>query len=87
MATEIQQILHELKSIKEELHYIKGHMVDVATLLTVEEKQKCFDYIFSYLSFWYSPSKTEALCNEVGKELRSFCREEAMQALEWKRNN
>ncbi len=39
MATEVKQILHELKSIKEELHYIKVHMVDADTLLTIEEKQ------------------------------------------------
>ena len=39
MATEVKQILTELKSIKEELHYIKVHMVDEDTILTAEEKQ------------------------------------------------
>ena len=39
MATEVKQILDELKFIKEELHYIKVHMVDADTILTAEEKQ------------------------------------------------
>ena len=39
MATESKQILSELKSIKEELHYIKEHMVDADTILTADEKQ------------------------------------------------
>ena len=39
MATETKQIMDELKSIKDELHYIKVHMVDVDTILTAEEKQ------------------------------------------------
>jgi len=38
MATESKQILNELKSIKEELHYIKEHMVDADTILTADEK-------------------------------------------------
>ena len=38
MATETKQIMDELKSIKEELHYIKIHMVDADTILTAEEK-------------------------------------------------
>lgn len=38
MATEVKQILNELKSIKEELHYIKLHLVDGDTILTAEEK-------------------------------------------------
>ncbi len=38
MITETKQIVDELKSIKEELHYIKVHMVDVDTILTAEEK-------------------------------------------------
>ena len=39
MATETKQIMDELKSIKEELHYIKVHMVDADTILTTEEKK------------------------------------------------
>jgi len=39
MATEVKQILDELKSIKEELHYIKVHMVDADTILTAEERK------------------------------------------------
>lgn len=39
MATETKQIMGELKSIKEELHYIKAHMVDVDIILTTEEKK------------------------------------------------
>lgn len=39
MATETKQIIDELRSIKEELHYIKVHMIDVDTILTVEEKK------------------------------------------------
>ena len=38
MATEVGQILTELKAIKQELHYIKAHMVDIDTLLTAEER-------------------------------------------------
>jgi hypothetical protein len=39
MTTESKQIMNELKSIKEELHFIKEHMVDVDTILTVGEKK------------------------------------------------
>ncbi len=39
MTTETKEIMDELKSIKEELHYIKTHMVDVDTVLTVEERK------------------------------------------------
>jgi len=39
MAMETKQIMDELKSIKEELHYIKVHMVDADTILTAEEKK------------------------------------------------
>jgi hypothetical protein len=39
MTVETKQIMDELKSIKEELHYIKDHMVDADTILTEEEKQ------------------------------------------------
>lgn len=39
MTTETKQIIDELKSIREELHYIKVHMVDADTILTVEEKK------------------------------------------------
>ena len=39
MATETKQIMDELKSIKDELHYIKVHMVDADTILTAEEKK------------------------------------------------
>lgn len=38
MSTDVQQILHELKTIKEELHYIRSHMVGADTILTSEEK-------------------------------------------------
>ena len=37
--TNQNEILNELKNIKEELHYIKTHMVDVDTVLTIEEKK------------------------------------------------
>ena len=43
MPTEVKQILHELKSIKEEIQYIKTHMVDADTILTSEEKQLLID--------------------------------------------
>jgi len=39
MATETKQIMDELKMIKEELDYIKVHMVDADTILTAEEKK------------------------------------------------
>ena len=39
MATETKIIMDKLKSIKDELHYIKVHMVDADTILTAEEKQ------------------------------------------------
>lgn len=39
MTTETKQIIDELKSIKEELHYIKVHMVDADTILTSEERK------------------------------------------------
>ena len=40
MATEVKQILDELKTIKEELDYIKTHMVDIDTVLTPEEEER-----------------------------------------------
>ncbi len=33
------QIVEELKAIKEELMYIKEHMVDIDTILTPDEKK------------------------------------------------
>ena len=39
MITETKQIMNELKSIKDELNYIKVHMVDADTILTAEEKK------------------------------------------------
>ena len=39
MATEAKQLLEELKTIKEELAYIKKHMPDKEMFLTAEEKQ------------------------------------------------
>ncbi len=39
MATETELIMDELKNIKDELHYIKAHMIDVDTILTAEEKK------------------------------------------------
>ena len=39
MTTDTKQIMDALKSIKEELHYIKLHMVDADTILTSEEKK------------------------------------------------
>jgi len=45
MTTEVKQILNELKLIKEELYYIKAHMVEADTVLTSEEKQLLEDSI------------------------------------------
>lgn len=45
MTTESKQIMDELKSIKEELNYIKVHMVDADTILTAEEKKLLDDSI------------------------------------------
>jgi hypothetical protein len=39
MATESQQILKELKEIKEEIEFIKENMPDREMFLTVEERQ------------------------------------------------
>jgi hypothetical protein len=39
MATQSVEIMEELKSIKEELDYIKVHMVDRDMFLDAEEKQ------------------------------------------------
>ena len=39
MALETKQIIDELKTIKEELEYIKDHMVDKDMFLSAEEKQ------------------------------------------------
>ncbi|MEK6950297.1 MAG: hypothetical protein AABX13_01065 [Nanoarchaeota archaeon] len=40
MSTETQQILEELKVIKLDLDYIKGHMVDIDTILTPGEEER-----------------------------------------------
>ena len=45
MTTESKRIMDELKSIKEELNYIKVHMVDADTILTAEEKKLLDDSI------------------------------------------
>jgi len=39
MTTEVIQVLEELRTIKEELAYIKEHMPDKDMFLTPEEKQ------------------------------------------------
>ena len=40
MTTETKQILSELKAIRQELDYIKEHMVDVDTILTPDEETR-----------------------------------------------
>lgn len=40
MAEATKQILKELKSIKNDLDYIKDHMVDIDTILTPEEEKR-----------------------------------------------
>jgi len=40
MGTEIKTIMTELHSIKEELEYIKKHMVNVDSFLTTEEEER-----------------------------------------------
>ncbi len=44
MAIEAQQIVHELEFIKEELGYIKEHMVDVDTIMTEEDYEALLEY-------------------------------------------
>jgi len=39
MNTQSQEILHELKEIKEELAYIKDNMADKDMFLSIEEKE------------------------------------------------
>ena len=48
MATESQQIIEELKAIKADLEYIKGHMVDADTVLTPEEEARLEESLRDY---------------------------------------
>ncbi len=40
MSTEIKEVLNELKAIKLDLSYIMEHMVDVDTIMTLEEGKR-----------------------------------------------
>ncbi|MDP3734007.1 MAG: hypothetical protein Q8R37_02160 [Nanoarchaeota archaeon] len=40
MATEVKQILEELKTIKVDLDFIKKHMFDPDTIMTTEESKR-----------------------------------------------
>ncbi len=59
-----KEILHELRAIREDLDYIKGHMVDIDSILTEEDylslqeyrKEKASDILTSH----------EDLKNELG---------------------
>lgn len=59
-----KEILHELMAIKEDLNYIKGHMVDIDSILAKEDylylqeyrKEKASDKLISH----------EDLKNELG---------------------
>lgn len=44
MATETLQIMDELKLIKEELGYIKEHMVDSDAIMTEEDYEALLEY-------------------------------------------
>ena len=48
MTTETQQIIDELKSIKEELTYIKEHMIDVDAILSKKEEAMVKEDIKEY---------------------------------------
>ena len=48
MTTDTQQIMEELKAIKEDLEYIKEHMVDVDTILTPEEEERLDESMHDY---------------------------------------
>ena len=37
MITETKQILSELKAIRQDLHYIKGHIVDIDLVMTDDD--------------------------------------------------
>ncbi len=43
-ATDSKEILHELKAIREDLDYIKGHMVDIDSILTEEDYLSLQEY-------------------------------------------
>lgn len=48
MAAESKQILMELEAIRKDLDYIKGHMVDVDTILTPEEEERLEESLTDY---------------------------------------
>ncbi len=39
-----KEILHELKAIREDLDYIKGHMIDIDSILTEEDYLSLQEY-------------------------------------------
>ncbi len=39
-----KEILHELRAIREDLNYIKGHMVDIDSILTEEDYLSLKEY-------------------------------------------
>ncbi|NJD76530.1 MAG: hypothetical protein FIB08_05460 [Candidatus Methanoperedens sp.] len=43
-ATDSKEILHELRTIREDLNYIKGHMVDIDSILTEEDYLSLQEY-------------------------------------------
>ncbi len=42
--------------------------------LTPNERQACYDYIFSYLQQWYSAEKNIQICAEVPQSVQDLCR-------------
>ena len=40
MATEMESLLRELKTIKTDIHFIKKHMFDPDTIMTTEESRR-----------------------------------------------
>ena len=45
-----QQVAEELKAIRADLNFIKEHMVDIDTILTLEEEKKLDEAIEEYKS-------------------------------------
>ncbi len=45
---EIKEILSEMKKVRQDLDYIKDHMVDIDMIMTVEEEERLQESLIAY---------------------------------------
>ncbi len=62
-----------LEQGKPDVEYEKPIEFCESTLLTSDEQQSCFSYLFSYFRQWYAQSKSESICRSIDSAWQQLC--------------